>query len=234
MSLEVDQPGKESITLYVPYGGKEVINGTAYQLLSSEAAPTTSPAQYSSRRLSIVPALLAALAIVTILAIVAAAVVGSTAIQRQNDIDSLRQQLEDSTDALKRYMKDSANSSNITSLPAKLSDIKPASNCSEIGDKKTYVSAFQKMPFTVHCDTDYPGSDILGIWMFNFADCMEACASWNAFRNSPQCYSVSYDISDAFAEEAGVEYCFFKGNRNIQARRKTVTSSADAQLSGDS
>lgn len=70
--------------------------------------------------------------------------------------------------------------------------------------------------------------------MFNFADCMKACASWNAFRNSPQCYSVSYDISDAFAEEAGIGNCFFKGNRNIQARRKTVTSSADAQLSGDS
>ncbi|KAI4245534.1 MAG: hypothetical protein L6R42_010160, partial [Xanthoria sp. 1 TBL-2021] len=85
MSLEVDQPGKESITQYNEhYDGKEAINGTSYQLLSSEAAPITLRAQHSSRRLSIVPALLAALAIVTILAIVAAAVGGSTAIQRQN------------------------------------------------------------------------------------------------------------------------------------------------------
>ena len=149
-------------------------------------------------------------------------------------IEKLRQQLKDSADALERYMLDSANSSNITSLPANLSDIKPASNCSEIGDKKTYVSAFQKMPFTVHCETDYPGFDSLGVWMFTFADCMEACASWNAFRHSPRCYSVSYDPSDTFTEEAGFGNCFFKGERNIQARHKITTSSADAQLSGDS
>ena len=151
-----------------------------------------------------------------------------------HSIESLRQQLKDSADALERYMLDSANSSNVSSLPASLSDIKPASNCSEIGDKKTYVSAFQKMPFTVHCETDYPGFDFLGVWMFTFADCMEACASWNAFQHSPRCYSVSYDPSDTFTEEAGFGNCFFEGERNIQARHKTVTSSADAQLSGDS
>ncbi|KAI4096817.1 MAG: hypothetical protein LQ339_006901 [Xanthoria mediterranea] len=158
----------------------------------------------------------------------------SRAQHTSRSIESLRQQLKDSADALERYMLDSANSSNVTSLPANLSDIKPTSNCSEIGDEKTYVSAFQKMPFTVHCKTDYPGFDILGVWMFTFADCMEACASWNAFRHSPRCYSVSYEPSDAFTEEAGFGNCFFKGERNIQARHKTVTDSADAQLSGDS
>ncbi|KAI4220782.1 MAG: hypothetical protein LQ349_008002 [Xanthoria aureola] len=136
-------------------------------------------------------------------------------------IENLRQQLKDSADALERYMLDSNNSSNITSRTANLSDIKPASNCSEIGDNKTYISAFQKMPFTVHCETDYPGFDILGVWMFTFADCMEACASWNAFQHSPRCYSVSYDPSDTFTEEAGFGNCFFKGERNIQARHKT-------------
>lgn len=86
MSLELDQPGKESVPHYNQhYDGKETINGPAYRTLSNEPAPFASRAQHTSRRSSTIPALLIALAIMTILAIVAAAVGGSTAKQRQNE-----------------------------------------------------------------------------------------------------------------------------------------------------
>ncbi|KAL8998624.1 MAG: hypothetical protein Q9169_002375 [Polycauliona sp. 2 TL-2023] len=234
MSLEVDQPGKEPVTyLDDRYEGKEAIYGPAYQPVGTQPPRFTSADHaFSKRRSPLILALLAALAIMTILAIVAAAVGGSTAIKRQSSIDRLRQQLDASNDAL--ASSNNNHTSPSTSQPTMLSDIKPTSNCSEIGDKETYVTVEKEMPFTVHCGTDYTGGDTLAVWMYTFADCMAACASWNAYEHSPPCYAVSYDISDAFSSERGNGNCFFKGRRNIQAYGKNVTSSADAVLSGDS
>ncbi|KAL8671953.1 MAG: hypothetical protein Q9168_003579 [Polycauliona sp. 1 TL-2023] len=240
MSLEVDQPGKEPVTYYHDhYNGIETVNGPDYHHVKSHPAQThspqsTPPSQTHRKRSSLVTALLAALVIMTILAIVAAAVGGSTAVKRQSSIDRLRQQLNDSQEALRSFANSDNHTSSPTPRPAKLSDIEPTSNCSDIGDKSTYVSALTQMPFTVHCETDYTGSDILGVWIFTFADCMEACASWNSHQNSPRCYAVSYDVSGLFAEERGSGNCFLKGARNIPAHSKNVTSSADALFSGNS
>ncbi|KAL8918224.1 MAG: hypothetical protein Q9172_005517 [Xanthocarpia lactea] len=243
MSLELDQPGKEAVSLNNDnqlYSAKESCNGPLYQPVNDEVPPKAFSAPVSTRTSPTALVLTIALTVMTILAAVAASVGGSIALKRQNDyrrIRDLRVQLRNNTEALRKHMIDSANPSNNTSRPdcqpATLSDIKPASNCSEIGNGKTYISASQNTGFTVLCETDYPNSDSLGIWVFTFADCIEACASWNAHRNSPPCYSISYDFGDAFTEESGTGNCFFKGVSNIPARPRTATSSADAQLSGD-
>ncbi|KAL8820710.1 MAG: hypothetical protein Q9223_001133 [Gallowayella weberi] len=163
------------------------------------------------------------------------------AIKRQSDITNLQDQLNSTRMAFEKYTADSCNnhpnfpnsSAIVDRQPAKISDITPTTNCTDIGDNKKYVAAFTQMPFIVHCDTDYPGSDMLGIWTFTFADCIEACASWNSHHMTTQrCYSVSYDYSNvgAFVHGSGIGNCFFKDNSNIQPRYKNVTSSADAQL----
>lgn len=129
----------------------------------------------------------------------------------------------------------SSPTSTSTSSPS-ITSLQPTTNCSAMGTGSTYVSAWTKTPFTVHCNTDYPGSDILGIWMFTFADCIEACASWNYHQDSPQCYAVSYDYSNEgeFTEQGGMGNCFLKGSGNVVANVKNVTSSAQANFSGHS
>ncbi|KAL8790921.1 MAG: hypothetical protein Q9213_000346 [Squamulea squamosa] len=232
-----EQPGKEAVT---PCNEKEINNGPSYQLINT-VPPMALPARSPSKKLPIVLGLSVALAIMTILAIVAAAVGGSTAVKRQNDISHLREQLRNNTEAYRKYITDSANSSNTNTSnanpvpnhqPAKLSDVKPTDNCTAIGDKEIYVAAFTKMRFTVHCETDYPGSDMLGIWVFTFADCMEACASWNDHKNTPSCHAVTYNYGDDFTEESGFGNCFLKDNGDVPARFYNVSSSAQAQFSG--
>ncbi|KAL8762747.1 MAG: hypothetical protein Q9184_001287 [Pyrenodesmia sp. 2 TL-2023] len=97
-----------------------------------------------------------------------------------------------------------------------------------------YTSALTHASFAIHCETDYPNSDLLGVWMFKFADCIETCASWNYRRNSPSCIAVSYDISGRLTEEGGQGNCFLKGSGDVQAYSKDATSTASANLSGSS
>ncbi|KAI4229834.1 MAG: hypothetical protein L6R40_008044 [Gallowayella cf. fulva] len=249
MSLELDtrtrstftlQPGKEPID----YHHEKESRGPVYALINNHVSPTPPPARQSPPPRLPMILLIIALAIMTALAILAAALGGSISVKRQNEIHSLRDQLNSTRTAFEKFQTDSANqpthsntsSSLPTSQPAKLSDIQPTTNCTDIGDNKKYISSYTQMPFTVHCETDYPGSDMLGIWAFTFADCIEACASWNGHQNSPRCYSVSYDYSnvDAFTEENGMGNCFLKDNGNVEPRFRNVTSSADAQLSASS
>ncbi|KAL8799898.1 MAG: hypothetical protein Q9182_005555 [Xanthomendoza sp. 2 TL-2023] len=132
----------------------------------------------------------------TALATVAAAVGGSMAVKRQNDITKLQGQLNSTRAAFEKYLAGSANkhpnsTSNSSAVvdrqPAKVSDVTPTTNCTDIGDKKKIRRCLYPDAFIVHCATDYPGSDMLGIWTFTFADCIEACASWNSHhKTSPR------------------------------------------------
>ena len=70
----------------------------------------------------------------------------------------------------------------------------------------------------------------MGVWVFTFADCIDACASWNDHQIDPPCYAVSSDISDAFTEEGGIGNCFLKGVKGIPPKGKKVTDSAVADL----
>jgi len=79
---------------------------------------------------------------------------------------------------------------------------------------------------------DYDGSDMLGVWVFTFADCMEACASWNARHLSTKCYTVSYDISNTgvSVENSGLGNCFLKDSNKIQGRKRSPTSSGSMKF----
>ena len=101
----------------------------------------------------------------------------------------------------------------------------PSSNCSDMGS--TYISAGSKASFTIHCETDFRQGDIMGVWVFTFADCMEACAAYNNKKNSPPCYAVSYDPEgDIFTQWSGFGNCFLKGSKDIPALSTNLTSSA--------
>lgn len=117
-----------------------------------------------------------------------------------------------------------ATSSDTTCTPSK-STLVPTSNCTAMGG--TYITAWTHSIFETECETDYRGSDVLGIWAFTFADCMEACASWNGHGITPRCYTVSYDIRNSgnFTENSGVGNCFFKASDNVQPRGQDTTSS---------
>ncbi|KAL8826306.1 MAG: hypothetical protein Q9191_003877 [Dirinaria sp. TL-2023a] len=194
MSLEVDRrtdlpfPQQAQKEAYRYQNNEKESQSYAYAI-ADNGSPT--PTQQRSSKRSSISLLAVALAVMTILAVVAAAVGGSIAEKRKNDA---------------------------------------------MGTGSTYTSAWTGSPFTVHCDTDYPGSDMLGIWVFTFADCIEACASWNFRHDSPQCYAVSYDYSNegAFTEQGGMGNCFLKGSGSIPANVKNVTSSAQASFSGSS
>lgn len=62
---------------------------------------------------------------------------------------------------------------------------------------------------------------MLGVYVFTFADCMEACASWNAFRamNTPQCFAIAFGFGPgAYSQSSGKGNCFLKDSRSIAAR----------------
>ena len=92
-----------------------------------------------------------------------------------------------------------------------------------------YTSASSKAPFTIHCNTDYPdlfsGSDMMSVWVFTFADCMEACARFNVQKNTLQCYAISYDLNVTFTEQSGLGNCWLKKSGNVAAKFSKVTDS---------
>ena len=96
--------------------------------------------------------------------------------------------------------------------------------------KDTYTSARTGAIFNVHCDTDYPNSDMLGVYVFTFADCMEACSSWNSHntaQDSQQCHAVAYDTGPrAYPEYSGAGNCWLKNSGNITAIGKQGADAA--------
>ncbi len=77
----------------------------------------------------------------------------------------------------------------------------------------TYTAQITDFVFTSRCGTDYAGQDLLGLYMYSFDDCIEACANWNeqaAGRNA-SCRAISYDttmslpVGNCFLKPAGVD-----------------------------
>ncbi|KAL8968690.1 MAG: hypothetical protein Q9183_002343 [Haloplaca sp. 2 TL-2023] len=176
-----------------------------------------------------------ALALTTILAAVAAGVGGSIAAKRGDQIFALKELLNKMKDQSglpagteSQYANSTSSSSNASMLE---SNAKPTSNCTALGG--TCVSAWTENRFDVQCGLDYTGSDMLGVWVITFAECMEACASWNYHADNPRCYSVSYDISNQgdFVQNSGLGNCFFKSKTEISGIAKESTDSADFRFS---
>ena len=110
-----------------------------------------------------------------------------------------------------------------------------SSSCSSIGSGLAWMSPYFGTQFTVQCNRDYTGYDILGVFVFTFTDCMGACASWNSYQNESSCYGVSYvtnrtDITHSQA--VGEGNCFLKEADQMQGSDQELIDSALAVLSG--
>lgn len=91
----------------------------------------------------------------------------------------------------------------------------PTSNCKEL---KSPYNSINGSSFNLHCGTNYLYSDLVTVWVYQFVDCIHACASFNANHrilndSSESCTGVSYPYtlqygSDAFDYEDG--NCFLK------------------------
>lgn len=113
----------------------------------------------------------------------------------------------------------SGNFNSSQSLP-----LVPTSSCSTFNT--SYTSAVNSATFTPRCRTWYRGNDLLGVYVYTFEACMDACASFNSYdyiHNASRCYSVTYD---AVKQNTGNGNCWLKSRPNITAIAKNATDSA--------
>lgn len=113
-----------------------------------------------------------------------------------------------------------------TSTPSDFSNIDNgcSRNSAEITGK-TYASAFFNRPiFTMYCNSDAPNNPLSSLFVGNFNDCMDACASYsfyipsdfssNSTSNNATCAGVSYIpawTNRTFAEEGNAPgNCYLK------------------------
>lgn len=106
--------------------------------------------------------------------------------------------------------------------------MQPATECSSLPSLYTSQITLSKAQFDLSCETDYPGNDMLGIYVYKFATCIDACADLNARTTNTPCSAVSFDYS--MSPEVG--NCFLKasGIRQV-ATTKNTTSSAKVRTS---
>lgn len=100
----------------------------------------------------------------------------------------------------------------------------PTSSCSTFNS--SYTSAVNSATFTLWCGTWYRGNDLLGVYVYTFEACMDACASFNSYdymHNATRCYSVTYD---AVKKNTGNGNCWLKARPNLTATMRNVTDSA--------
>lgn len=110
------------------------------------------------------------------------------------------------------------NSTNVAS------SLVPTSSCSRLSS--SYTSPSNDTKFTAQCETWYQGNNILGVYVYTFEACMDACASFNVYNymhNGSRCYSVTYD---AAKENSGRGNCWLKAMPNIAATARNATDSA--------
>ena len=120
-------------------------------------------------------------------------------------------------------MDAASTSSNSSSAAAACS---VSSDCTNI--KSPYKAAnSSNVFFNLHCSTDFPGSDLTGVYAYSFEECMNTCATYNDIRTDEgsqgvPCYGVSFDPTMTIL--AG--NCFLKGRNDSNPVAKSVTSSA--------
>ena len=130
----------------------------------------------------------------------------------------LRAVMLSSLSGLQPIMHGKFNSSH--SLPP----LVPTSSCSTLNT--SYTSAVNSATFVPRCGTWYRGNDLLGVYVYTFEACMDACASFNSYdyiHNASRCYSVTYD---AVKKNTGNGNCWLKARPNIIATTRNLTDSA--------
>ena len=105
----------------------------------------------------------------------------------------------------------------------------PTSNCREL---KSPYNSIDGSSFQLQCGTDYPHSDIMSVWVYQFVDCIHACVSFNAnykilnnnSDSSQNCTGVSYAYTSPYGDQSSGQYynyadgnCFLKAVYPIPA-----------------
>ncbi|KAM0796575.1 hypothetical protein BDR22DRAFT_866588 [Usnea florida] len=130
----------------------------------------------------------------------------------------------------------SSNTSRVTNTTTpSIHDIKPTSEC------KSLISPFTSATgstYTLACGidlletTDFRFRDLMGVYVYTFTDCVNACAIYNddsitGNHGNSTCYAVSFNF--ALPEDEG--NCWLKGHQNIPFHSNETVDSAILELS---
>ena len=175
-----------------------------------------------------------ALALVTVLAIVAAAVGGSLAAKNANRYRTLLQDFHHEPKA------DEASRNPTAAHPSAASIAPDPNNSSPIGNTtassptddctklpSTYISSIDNQTsFHVSCNTSYRNHNILGVFVYSFEDCIEACASFNHFQSSnTTCLGLTFDLRRP--RQGGKGNCYLKDFHGMNPTALNGVSSAE-------
>lgn len=92
-----------------------------------------------------------------------------------------------------------------------------------------FGAAKDDVAFELYCGYDLPtgdGNDLLGVWVYRFADCINACESFNnpaRDHTNATCYGVSYHLDDL---NEGMGNCWLKAFQHISKVANVNVSSA--------
>ena len=185
------------------------------------------------------------LTIVTILVTTGAGVAGSLAVRRQHqwyvrtnpwlDVlgkDCKKSRLEPSIPTAATTTTTTTVTPSNASPQASTSAPSPSSDCSSLGSRYK-AQGYANQLFDISCRTDYPGSDMEGLFVLTFEACIEACASYNQmfqFHTNTTCGGVSFDPTMTLSE--GGDFWLKSGQTNLTSHPKTQTHSAKTSESG--
>ena len=106
----------------------------------------------------------------------------------------------------------------------------PSTDCSALSSPFT---AFTNAQFNVQCKIDYtsPSNVLFAVYVFQFEDCINACASYNEGMNhaNSTCYSATYSIGVSRAAQYGGQEggnCWLTGMAGKQGFSSVNRSSA--------
>lgn len=92
-----------------------------------------------------------------------------------------------------------------------------------------FGAAKDDVAFELYCGYDLPtgdGNDLLGVWVYRFADCINACESFNnpaRDHTNATCSGVSYHSDDL---NEGMGNCWLKAFQHISKVANVNVSSA--------
>lgn len=105
----------------------------------------------------------------------------------------------------------------------------PSTDCSALSSPYTAIT---NALFNIQCQTNYdmPRTGLLTIYVYQFEDCINACATYNNGINKANstCYSVSYSIGLSRADQSSKDAgnCYLRGVAGGQGERSVNRSSA--------
>ena len=124
----------------------------------------------------------------------------------------------------------SCPTANSTSLATNATaSIVPTSDCDKID--KRYVSTIGiHTEFDVFCESDLDGNDWMGVFVYSFEDCIEACASFNYHQTNNGTGNTCFGVAFAFDKHKDPQglfgNCFLKDASGMTATHRAYTSAA--------